>query len=100
MLFRALAVAILPLAAEAVNIVQSNDDGWAEKDIREFYLSLTDAGLDSIISAPAEDWSGSGSLDVDPSPVGSSGCEFKSCPANSPPTGKNASMPEFNVSRT
>ena len=94
----ALSVAMLPLAAQAVNVLQSNDDGWAEINIREFYNSLTDAGFSSIISAPAEDMSGFSSLDAPPTTVDSNGCEFHSCPAGSPPTGKNASMPQFNVS--
>ena len=93
----ALAVAMLPLAAKAINVVQSNDDGWAEINIREFYYSLTNAGFNSIISAPAENESGTGSLDAKPTQVGSSGCEFGSCPAGSPPTGKNTSMPRFHV---
>lgn len=93
-----LAAAMLPLVAKAVNVVQSNDDGWAEINIRELYYSLTNAGFNSIISAPAENESGRGSLDAPPTKVGSSGCEFESCPAGSPPTGMNASMPEFHVS--
>lgn len=96
--YSSLAVALLPLAARAVNVVQSNDDGWAEINIREFYYSLLDAGLCSFISAPAEDESGTGSSDATPSTVGSDGCEFNSCPAGSPPYGQNASMPRFNVS--
>ena len=42
-----------------------------------------------IISAPAENKSGSGSLDFPPGQVGSSGCEFDSCPPNSPATGSD-----------
>ena len=94
----ALAVSMLPLAGKAINVVQSNDDGWAEINIREFYNSLTDAGFSSIISAPAENESGTGSFDEEPTTVGSSGCEFGSCPSGSPPTGKNASTSRFNVS--
>ena len=92
---------LLPLAAlavGAVNVVQSNDDGWAEINIREFYLSLTDAGFHSIISAPAENESGTSSLDKKPTQVGKNGCEFHSCPGDSPATGQNHSMPMFNVS--
>lgn len=114
-------IPMLPLAAKAVNVVISNDDGehtdeykpwaetsanpytlryigWAEINIREFYYSLVNAGFSAIISAPAENESGTGSLDVTPTTVGSSGCEFSSCPAGSPPEGNNASMPRFNVS--
>ncbi|KAK5119488.1 hypothetical protein LTR85_007588 [Meristemomyces frigidus] len=89
-------VAMLPFAANAVNVVVSNDDGWAEINIREFYNSLTNVGFSAIISAPAENKSGTGSFDVTPTTVGSSGCEFSSCSAGSPPYGNNASMPRFN----
>ncbi|KIW04279.1 5'/3'-nucleotidase SurE, variant [Verruconis gallopava] len=91
-----LALLLAPLAAQAVNIVLSNDDGWAEKNIRVFFDALTAAGQNVVISAPAENKSGTGSSDATPSPVGSSGCEFDSCPANSPAIGSNSSEPRFN----
>jgi hypothetical protein len=91
-------LSISATAAQAINVVQSNDDGWAEINIRSQYESLTSAGFDSFISAPAIDRSGTGSSDAPPTTVGSDGCEFGSCPGGSPPTGKNATMPRFNVS--
>lgn len=54
------ACALLPLVANAANIVLSNDDGWAEINIRTFYESLLAAGEDVIVSAPAENESGTG----------------------------------------
>ncbi|KAK5169106.1 uncharacterized protein LTR77_006415 [Saxophila tyrrhenica] len=89
---------LMPLAAQAVNVLQSNDDGWAEKNLRVFYYSLVDAGFDSIISAPAENQSGRSSLDAPPTEV-DDGCEFNSCPPGSPPTGRNESMPRFNAQK-
>lgn len=89
----------LPVAAHAINVVISNDDGWAEINIREFYSSLTDAGYDCLISAPAENKSGTGSSDEEPEQVGDDGCEFASCPAGSPPYGRNGSMTRFTVSQ-
>ncbi|KAK4497681.1 hypothetical protein PRZ48_010334 [Zasmidium cellare] len=86
----------LPVAAQAINVVISNDDGWAEINIRQLYNSLTKAGFNGIISAPAENKSGTGSSDEEPEKVGSDGCEFASCPAGSPPYGKNESEPQFN----
>lgn len=90
---------LLPLLApppsHAATIVLSNDDGWAEKNIRVLYDALTSAGEDVLISAPAENQSGTGSLDLPPHPV-LTGCEFDSCPAGSPAVGFNASMPRFN----
>ena len=90
-------VATLSFTVHAINVVISNDDGWAEINIREFYNSLTNAGFSAIISAPAENESGAGSLDAAPTTIGDDGCEFSSCPAGSPPYGNNASMPRFNV---
>lgn len=91
-----LSLALLPLAASAVNVLVSNDDGWAEINIRQFYNALTGAGYSAIISAPAENQSGTGSSDETPTTVGSDGCEFNSCPAGSPAEGFNASMTRFN----
>lgn len=93
-LYSSALLSLLP-ATDAVNIVLSNDDGWAEKNIRVFYDTLTDAGEDVVISAPAENKSGSGSLDVEPTIV-LTGCEFDSCPPGSPAIGSNSSMPQFN----
>lgn len=88
-------LALLPLAAQAANIVLSNDDGWAEKNIRVFYDTLVAAGENVLISAPAENESGTGSSDANPTTV-TNGCEFSSCPAGSPAIGKNSSEPRFN----
>lgn len=88
-------LALLPLAARAANIVLSNDDGWAEKNIRVFYDTLVAAGENVLISAPAENESGTGSSDATPTTV-TNGCEFSSCPAGSPAIGRNSSQPRFN----
>lgn len=58
---KAVLLTILPLlaAVEAVKIVQSNDDGWAEQYIRVFNDALIEAGHEVILSAPAENKSGS-----------------------------------------
>ena len=58
MLFLTL-VALLPFA-QAANIVLGNDDGWAEINIRQFYEALTSSGDEVVLSAPAENLSGSG----------------------------------------
>jgi 5'/3'-nucleotidase SurE len=62
-----LTLALLPLAARAVNVISANDDGWAEKNIRTFYDSLTTAGHSVVISSPAENQSGKGMLHHSPS---------------------------------
>ncbi|KAL9111803.1 MAG: hypothetical protein Q9227_003862 [Pyrenula ochraceoflavens] len=87
-------LSLLPVTY-AVNVVLSNDDGWAEINIRQFYKDLTNAGENVVISAPADNKSGTGSTDEPPAPR-TTPCEFNSCPANSPAVGFNASMPRFN----
>ena len=118
MLFLTQLIALLPLTVQGTNVVLSNDDGWAEKNIRVFYTALTNAGDSVVLSAPAENESGTGeshpplsmldSLITDPfllSSLGSSDapattlteeCEFDSCPVGSPAEGHNASMTRFN----
>lgn len=54
---------LLPLVARAVNIVSSNDDGWAEANIRALHDSLTGAGHSVLLSAPADNQSGKGTHD-------------------------------------
>ncbi|KAJ6112372.1 hypothetical protein N7512_007696 [Penicillium capsulatum] len=60
--------------AGAVNIISSNDDGWAEANIRAFFHALTSAGHSTVVAAPAQDQSGTGK----------------------PPVGHNASEPRLN----
>ncbi|KAK3216433.1 hypothetical protein GRF29_8g3247410 [Pseudopithomyces chartarum] len=90
-----LSLTLYPLLASGANILLSNDDGWAQLNIRTFYSALTAAGNSVVVSAPADNKSGTGSSDSTPTTV-TSGCQFKSCPAGSPPTGFNASNPRFN----
>lgn len=94
----ALFLAAFPLVS-AFNVVLSNDDGWAVSEVRSFYSALTSAGFDTILSAPAEGRSGTSSKDEPPTEVGDEGCQFDSCPPNSPATGRNASDPKLNVCR-
>lgn len=51
----------LALAVHAINIISSNDDGWAEVNIRALYDALDSAGHETVVSAPAENQSGTGS---------------------------------------
>ena len=50
---------LIPLI-QAVNIVSSNDDGWAEANIRALYDALSASGHTVVLSAPAENQSGAG----------------------------------------
>lgn len=55
-------VALLPVLAvhvQGIRIIQSNDDGWAELYVRSFHNALNAAGHDVVLSAPAENKSGS-----------------------------------------
>ncbi|KZT69464.1 survival protein sure-like phosphatase/nucleotidase [Daedalea quercina L-15889] len=77
------------------NIVSTNDDGWAVAQIRALYTDLTAAGFDVVISAPADNESGTGSSTETPQPL-TEPCEYDSCPAGSPAEGYNASDPHLN----
>ncbi|KAI0789202.1 sure-like protein [Abortiporus biennis] len=86
------------LAATLVNsqnIVLTNDDGWAVAQIRAQFDALTTAGFNVVLSAPAENQSGTGSSSATPKPL-TQPCEFNTCPTGSPATGSNSSMPRFN----
>ncbi|KAI5865503.1 survival protein sure-likephosphatase/nucleotidase-like protein [Durotheca rogersii] len=91
---------VLPLlsilgAARGARILQSNDDGWAELYVRSLHDALRGAGHDVVLSAPAENKSGSSSSDREPEPR-TSPCQYDSCPANGGPVGSNATDPRLN----
>ena len=46
------------LAVRGVRIIQSNDDGWAESYIRTLNDALIEAGHEVVLSAPADNKSG------------------------------------------
>ncbi|KAJ5691771.1 hypothetical protein N7462_001194 [Penicillium macrosclerotiorum] len=81
--------------AGAINIISSNDDGWAEVNIRALFDTLTDGGHSVVVAAPAENESGTGSSQKTPT-VLTEACEFNSCPSGSPAIGYNASQPRLN----
>lgn len=98
------------LAAQGIRIVQSNDDGWAELYTRSFFDALTASGNDVVLSAPAENKSGTsksttrfwkcladnkGSSDAEPEPR-EEPCIYDSCPANSGPVGFDEANPKLN----
>ncbi|KDQ54581.1 hypothetical protein JAAARDRAFT_60562 [Jaapia argillacea MUCL 33604] len=79
----------------ATKILQSNDDGWAVANIRAQYSALVSAGYDVILSAPAENESGTGSSTTTPTPL-TEPCEYDSCPTGSPAEGYNSSNTRLN----
>lgn len=95
----ALLVLAPALLANAFNVVVSNDDGWAEQNVRTLVKTLNGAGFSTVLSSPAENQSGTGSSDEEPETVGSDGCQFGSCPPGSPAVGFNATDNRLNVSQ-
>ena len=49
-------------SVNAVNIISSNDDGWAEVNIRALFDTLTAGGHSVVVAAPAENQSGTGNV--------------------------------------
>ncbi|KAH7083398.1 survival protein sure-like phosphatase/nucleotidase [Paraphoma chrysanthemicola] len=90
-----LLAAAIPLV-HGVRIIQSNDDGWSEANLRTFFNVLDKAGQQVILSGPAEQQSGTGSNDAAPTTVDADGCIHASCPGGSPPTGANTTDPRLN----
>ncbi|KAI9376108.1 survival protein sure-like phosphatase/nucleotidase [Aspergillus egyptiacus] len=87
-------LALLPLA-QAINIISSNDDGWAEANIRLIFQALAADDHSVVLSAPADNRSGSGSRDETPS-ARTEPCQYDSCAANSGPYGHNETDPRLN----
>ncbi|KAF3798359.1 hypothetical protein GCG54_00009635 [Colletotrichum gloeosporioides] len=82
------------LAVQSIRIIQSNDDGWAELYARSFNQALKSSGHNVLLSAPAENKSGSGSSDAEPDPR-TAACQYDSCPANSGPVGVNETQTDL-----
>ncbi|KAJ5433630.1 uncharacterized protein N7458_012786 [Penicillium daleae] len=82
-------------SVNAINIISSNDDGWAEVNIRALFDTLTAGGHSVVVAAPAENQSGTGSSQGTPTTL-TEACEFNSCPSGSPAIGHNTSQPRLN----
>lgn len=78
----------------SVKIVISNDDGWATANIRRFYDTLKQSGYCPLISAPANNKSGTGSLEFWPIPLIGEG-EFGTIASGASGTGQDASDPNI-----
>lgn len=90
----ALPLAPFPPPVEAIRILQSNDDGWAELHIRTLNDALRAANHSVLLSAPAEDKSGSGSTDREPDDRVEP-CHYASCLANAGREGANDTRPDL-----
>ncbi|KAF7974391.1 hypothetical protein HWV62_12226 [Athelia sp. TMB] len=89
-----LSLLALVTTVTATKIVLTNDDGWAVAQIRAQYTALKAVGYEVILSAPAENESGTGSSATSPFPPTaklSSACEYNTCASGSPAEGFNAS---------
>ncbi|CAG8624710.1 13297_t:CDS:2, partial [Acaulospora colombiana] len=86
--------AVIQRDSSLPNIVIGNDDGWATANIRSFYDELKAAGFKAIISAPADNKSGTSGLDLPPIPLITAG-EFNTIPALSPATGSDSNDPNI-----
>ncbi|KAH8673543.1 survival protein sure-likephosphatase/nucleotidase-like protein [Xylariales sp. PMI_506] len=83
------------LVALGARVLQSNDDGWAELYLRSLNEALNDAGHDVVLSAPADNKSGTGSRDEVPTPRREP-CQYNSCSAGSGPVGSNVTDSRLN----
>ncbi|TDL29250.1 acid phosphatase [Rickenella mellea] len=78
-------------------LLLTNDDGWAVGHIRAFFNLLDSTKAFSLLlSAPAQNESGTGSLDLPAGKVGSGGCEFSSCPGGAPAEGSDPTDARLN----
>lgn len=53
-------------ASLSLRIILTNDDGWAEGYLRALFDVLDYSGHDLVLSAPADDMSGTGKLSPHP----------------------------------
>ncbi|OSD03723.1 sure-like protein [Trametes coccinea BRFM310] len=91
----ALSLSVLGSLVSATNILISNDDGWATAQIRQQFDALNSTGYDVVLSCPALNQSGRGSLSKALEPL-KEPCEFDTCPTGSPAVGSDASNPRLN----
>ncbi|CUA68539.1 hypothetical protein RSOLAG22IIIB_03577 [Rhizoctonia solani] len=86
-----------PTAVEraSLNVLVGNDDGWAEANIRAFYQTLTAAGYNTLVSAPVENQSGTGSSDS-PAKVLTKVGQYDTVPIGAPAEGANSTDPRLN----
>ncbi|KAI0632825.1 sure-like protein [Trametes polyzona] len=91
----ALSLPLLCTYVAATNIVITDDDGWATAQIRQQFDTLSNAGHNVVLSAPALNQSGKSSLSTTPKPL-TEPCEFNTCPSGSPAMGFNSSNPRLN----
>ncbi|KNZ45493.1 hypothetical protein VP01_806g2 [Puccinia sorghi] len=84
-----------PAAVRSLNILQGNDDGWAEGNIRTLHHVLKQRGYQTVISAPVRDKSGTGSLSKERFDALTKPGEYDLVPAGAPGTGHDPADPQI-----
>jgi 5'-nucleotidase len=64
--------------SNGLNLLLTNDDGWATAQERATFNKLDEAGFELVLSGPAVDKSGTGSSTTTPAPI-TTPCEFNTC---------------------
>ncbi|ELU40976.1 SurE domain-containing protein [Rhizoctonia solani AG-1 IA] len=72
-----------------IKVLVGNDDGWAEANVRAFYQTLAAAGYNTVVSAPVENQSGTGSSDSAAKVLTKAG-QYNSVPVGAPAQGFNS----------
>ncbi|KAF8674078.1 Survival protein SurE [Rhizoctonia solani] len=78
-----------------LKVLVGNDDGWAEANVRAFYQTLAAAGYNTVVSAPVENQSGTGSSDSAAKVLTKAG-QYNSVPVGAPAQGFNSTDPRLN----
>lgn len=100
LLFSSISIATISPSTEqstrpsGLRILQGNDDGWAESNIRALYKVLTQRGHQTAISAPVRNKSGTGSISTDWKPLAKPG-EYDSVPVGAPGVGEDPEDPRI-----
>ncbi|KNF02711.1 hypothetical protein PSTG_03997 [Puccinia striiformis f. sp. tritici PST-78] len=81
--------------SKSLNILQGNDDGWAECNIRTLYRILKERGHQTMISAPVRNKSGTGSMSRDWSKPLTRAGEYDSVPIGAPGVGSDPTDPNI-----
>ncbi|KAF8658430.1 hypothetical protein AX16_001981 [Volvariella volvacea WC 439] len=80
---------------DPIQLILTNDDGWAVAQIRSEYTALKEAGYEVILSAPTQNKSGTGSTSA-PATILNTTCEFNTCAVGSRPEGSDPNDPFLN----
>ncbi|EUC57043.1 5'/3'-nucleotidase SurE family protein [Rhizoctonia solani AG-3 Rhs1AP] len=80
---------------DSLKVLVGNDDGWAEANVRAFYQTLSAAGYNTVVSAPVENQSGTGSSDSAAKVLTKAG-QYNTVPVGAPAEGSNSTDSRLN----